>query len=197
MKASIDKMFPNTVHRNCRWHIMQLANAKCGVVLGRNPGMAEDFNDCIDFSFSPAEFEAKWALFLGKWPAAAAHSYFAKLYENRSKWVPCYFKHRFFPFLQSTQRSEGFNSVLKKYVNPHKSLLNFVKQYEKIQTHVLVKEGGNDYRTDFLSVKTWSPYPIEAHARRVYCRDIYLRFRDEFELIGRYNVEHFGDNFFR
>jgi hypothetical protein len=47
-------------------------------------------------------------------------------------------------FLHSTQRSEGFNPVLKRYVNPHNSILNFVKQYQKIQVHILVKEGGND-----------------------------------------------------
>ena len=63
---------------------------------------------------------------------AITHTHFEKLYEYRSTWVPCYFKHRFFPFLQSTQHSEGFNAVLKRYVNPHNSILNFVKQYEKI-----------------------------------------------------------------
>ncbi|KAM0840843.1 hypothetical protein ACQ4PT_059383 [Festuca glaucescens] len=130
MAVSIGRMFPNTCHWNCRWHLMQKAQHKCGPVLGRNPGLAEDFNECIDFSFTAEEFEAKWALFLAKWPAAAANSYFGTLYENRQMWVPCYFKHRFHPFLQSTRRSEGFNAVLKCYVNPHKSILNFVKQLE-------------------------------------------------------------------
>jgi hypothetical protein len=143
MKKSIGKMFPNTVHWNYHWHIMQKAQLKCGVIMGRNPGLAEDFNECIDFSFSPEEFEAKWALFVVKWPAAVAgDTYFATMFEHRASWVPCYFKHRVFPFLQSTQCSEGFNAVLKCYVNPHKSLLNFMRQYEKIQVHVLVKEGG-------------------------------------------------------
>jgi hypothetical protein len=198
MAVSIGRLFPSSVHRNCRWHIMQNAQLKCGPTLGRNPGLAEDFNDCIDFSFSPEEFEAKWALFVGKWPVVGgANSYFTTLYANRAKWVPCYFKHRFFPFLQSTQRSEGFNAILKRYTNPKKSILHFVQQYEKLQTHVLVKEGGNDYRTDCLELRPWSPFPVEEHAFKVYCRDIYLRFRNEFELIGRYNVLPFGCNFYK
>ncbi|KAM0886534.1 hypothetical protein ACQ4PT_029636 [Festuca glaucescens] len=84
------------------------------VSIGRmNPGLAEDFNDCIDFSLSPEEFEAKWALFVGKWPVVGgANSYFSTLYANRAK-------------------------------------------------------------------------------------DIYLRFRNEFELIGRYNVLPFGCNFYK
>uniref|UniRef100_A0ACD5YMS0 Uncharacterized protein n=1 Tax=Avena sativa TaxID=4498 RepID=A0ACD5YMS0_AVESA len=133
----------------------------------------------------------------GKWHAAARHSHFRELYDIKDKWVPCYFLHRVFPFLQSMQRSEGFHAVLKRYVNPHKSLLKFVKQYEKIQVHVLVKEGGNDYSTKFLEVQRWSPYPIEEHVFNVYCRYIYLKFRHEFELISTYNVSHFGGLYYR
>jgi hypothetical protein len=166
--------------------------------MGRNPGLAEDFNECIDFSFSLEEFEAKWALFVAKWPSTVAgHTYFATMYEHRASWVPCYFKHRFFPFLQSTQCSKGFNAILKRYVNPHKSLLNFVRQYEKIQVHVHVKEGGNDYRTDYLDLRPWSPFPVERQALQVYCQDIYLRFRNELELIRRYNVHPFGGNYYK
>ncbi|KAM0856302.1 hypothetical protein ACQ4PT_049219 [Festuca glaucescens] len=137
MAVSIGRMFPSSVHRNCRWHIMQNTQLKCGPTLGRNPGLAEDFNDCIDFSLSPEEFEAKWALFVGKWPVVCGvNSYFSTLYDNRAK-------------------------------------------------------------TDCLELRPWSSYPIEEHAFKVYCRDIYLRFRNEFELIGRYNVLPFGCNFYK
>ncbi|KQJ87711.1 hypothetical protein BRADI_4g13211v3 [Brachypodium distachyon] len=88
------------------------------------------------------------------------HADFTHLYNIRRTWVPCYFQDCFFPFLQSTQRSEGFNAVLKRYVNPHNSILNFVKQYEKIQVKILVKEGGNDYRTDHLTQATWNEFML-------------------------------------
>jgi hypothetical protein len=100
MRKSTRKMFPNTMHQNCHWHIMQKAQLKCGDIMVRNPGLAEDFNECIDFSFLLEEFEAKWALFVAKWLASVAgHTYFATMYEHRASWVPSYFKHRFFPFL--------------------------------------------------------------------------------------------------
>jgi len=60
----------------------------------------------------------------------------------------------------------------------------------------LGREGNNDYRTDELEVNPWSPFPIEKHALVVYTRDIYLRFRLEFELIGRYNVQTPGQNMY-
>ncbi|XP_040249684.2 protein FAR1-RELATED SEQUENCE 5-like [Aegilops tauschii subsp. strangulata] len=182
MAQSIKRKFPATIHRCCRWHIMKKAQEKLGPVLARNPDLVKDFNECIDFSSTPAEFERKWAALQLKYEGLM-HGHFEKLYEDRATWVPCYFKFRFFPFLQSTQRSEGFNAVLKRYVNPHKSILNFVKQYEKIQVHILVREGGNDYRTEHLEAQRWSRFPIERHAYKAYTRDIYVKFRTEFQMI--------------
>lgn len=92
------------------------------------------------------------------------HGNFEKLYEYRSTWVSCYFKYRFFPFLQSTQRGEGLSAALKRYVNTHKPILNFLKQYEKTQVHILVRTGGNDYRTKKLDTQRWSCFPGERHA---------------------------------
>ena len=173
---------------------MKKAQEKFGW-LCRNPGLSNDFNYCVDFSFTPDEFEQNWAGLMVKYEAMT-HTHFEKLYEYRSTWVPCYFKHRFFPFLQSTQRSEGFNTILKRYVNPHNSMLNFVKQYEKIQKHILAKECYNDYRTEHLEIELWSNFPIEKQAYKTYTRDLYRKFREEFELIGRYNAFQVGADVF-
>ncbi|XP_073357915.1 protein FAR1-RELATED SEQUENCE 5-like [Aegilops tauschii subsp. strangulata] len=164
MRQSIQSIFPTTVHRCCRWHIMKKAQEKVGWLLCRNPGLSDDFNYCVDFSFTPDEFEQNWA--------------------------------GFFPFLQSTQRSEGFNAVSKRYVNPHNSMLNFIKQYEKIQNHILAKEGCNDYRTEHLKIELWSNFPIEKQAYKTYTRDLYRKFREEFELIGRYKSFQVGADIF-
>ncbi|KAM3331235.1 hypothetical protein ACQJBY_027325 [Aegilops geniculata] len=195
MRQLIQSIFPTTVHRCCRWHIMKKAQEKVGWLLCRNPGLSDDFNKCVDFSFTIDEFEQNWTGLMMKYEAMT-HTHFEKLYEYRSTWVPCYFKHRFFPFLQSTQRSEGFNAVLKRYVNPHNSMLNFVKQYEKIQNHILAKEGCNDYRTEHLEIELWSNFPIEKQAYKTYTRDLYRKFREEFELIGRYNALQVGADVF-
>ncbi|XP_010229983.1 protein FAR1-RELATED SEQUENCE 5-like [Brachypodium distachyon] len=146
MRASIANVFPNTVHRNCRWHIMKKAQEKLGSFLGRRPAVSQDYNECVDMSMTPDEFEQKWATFLAK-HQLEEHADFAHLYNIRRTW-----------------------------------------QYEKIQVKILVKEGGNDYRTDHLTQATWSSYPIEKQAFATYIRDIYVKFRDEFMLTGRYNV---------
>ncbi|KQK13529.2 hypothetical protein BRADI_1g10750v3, partial [Brachypodium distachyon] len=195
MRASIAKVFPNTVHRNCRWHIMKKAQEKLGSFLGRRPELVAQFNEVVDYSLTPEEFEQSWAQMIAVHDVAS-NKHIAWLYNIRATWVPCYFKDCFFPFLQSTQHSEGFNAVLKRYVNPHNSILNFVQQYEKIHLKILVKEGGNDYRTDHVQVRPWSSYPIERQALNVYTRDIYYRFREEFEKIGRYDVRQLANDIY-
>ncbi|KAK1685552.1 hypothetical protein QYE76_046400 [Lolium multiflorum] len=196
MRNAIREVFFDTVHRNCRWHVMKKANEKLGPFLGRHPGLAEDFNECINESMSEDEFEARWEEMIAKWELAE-HETFLWLKKYAKFWVPCYYRHRFFPFLQSTQRSEGFNAVLKRYINPHNSIKHFVKQYEKLQQRILGKEGHNDFRTDELEPDPWSPFPIEKQALAVYTRPIYHRFRKEFALIGCYNVQPQGNNLYQ
>ena len=63
----------------------------------------------------------------------ADNTHMIDLYDLRTFFVPAYFMDSFFPFLQTTARSEGFNVVLKDYVNPHDNLFRFFKQYMKLQ----------------------------------------------------------------
>jgi hypothetical protein len=65
------------------------------------------------------------------------HGKLQALYDKRSYWVPAYFMHSFYPFLQTTQRNEGFNAVLKKYVSPSNSVIEFVRQYAAIQAKIM------------------------------------------------------------
>ena len=102
MAQSIKRIFPTGVHHSCRWHIMKKAQEKLGALLGRNPGLSKDFNDCVDFSLTLEEFEAGWAEPMLKYEAMT-DSHFETLYKYRETWVPCYFKHQFFP-LNSMQR---------------------------------------------------------------------------------------------
>ncbi|RLN22487.1 hypothetical protein C2845_PM07G03640 [Panicum miliaceum] len=125
MAATIAKVFTTSVHRNCRWHIMENARKRLGAFLDGKPGLADDFNDCVDNSFSIVEFESKWQAMLDKHEINDDER-FKHLYGMRYCWVPAYFMNNFFPFMQTTTRSEGFNVVLNRYVNPMNTILNFV-----------------------------------------------------------------------
>ncbi|XP_039778410.1 protein FAR1-RELATED SEQUENCE 5-like [Panicum virgatum] len=140
MKAAIAEVFVSSVHRNCRWHIMENSRKTMGAFLDSKGD----------------EFEQKWQAFLDKYELNNDER-FQHLYDMRHCWIPAYFMHRFFPFLLTTTRSKGFNAVLKRYVNPKNSILNFVQQYKKIQQRIFSKQ---DLQEAATAMKLSSSYYV-------------------------------------
>jgi hypothetical protein len=97
-----------------------------GPVLDDDEELEDDFKECMNYTMTPDEFEAKWSVIITKYNLQG-NVHFQRLYGMQSSSVPAYYMHCFYPFLQSTQRSEVFNAVLKKYVNPNMSVLHFVR----------------------------------------------------------------------
>lgn len=188
MRSGIDKVFPNARHRNCRWHIVGKATEELGPFLAKNEALRLEFNDIVNSSLTPEEFELRWNNMVQRY-GVQNHTKFAALYDKRSYWVPAYFMHSFYPFLQTTQRSEGFNSVLKKYVGPANSVVEFVKQYAAIQEKIMKAENKEEADTTLSTARTWCWHPIERQMSKVYTRNIYNRFQIEMQAIMSYNIK--------
>ncbi|KAG2546450.1 hypothetical protein PVAP13_9KG034281 [Panicum virgatum] len=171
MRCAIAQTFPNTNHRNCRWHIMDKFTGTIGPILDKDEKLEDDFKECMNYTVSPDEFEAKWSAMISKYNLQE-NVHFQRLYAIRS--------------------SFGFNAVLKKYVNPNMSVLHFVRQYQKIQDKCLVAQDGQDFRTDDKERRRWSRYPIEKHASTVYTKNLFYRFSKEFEKTAEYDVTSEG-----
>ncbi|XP_073357728.1 protein FAR1-RELATED SEQUENCE 5-like [Aegilops tauschii subsp. strangulata] len=103
-----------------------------GPFFADRPDLHKAFELCVDHSLTVEEFERSWMAMI-ETCQVQDHETLANLWEKRMYWVPAYFMQCFFPFLQTTQRSEGFNAVLKRYVSPGNSLLQFAKQYTALQ----------------------------------------------------------------
>lgn len=120
MKAAIQQVFPMTVHRNCRWHIMKKVQDKIGNFMARRDRLRQDFNVCVDNVVSVEQFGHKWNQMISK-HQVADNVHQQHLWGMRTCWVPVYYKDCFFPFLQTTAQSapsEGFNAVLKMLCQP-------------------------------------------------------------------------------
>ncbi|KAK1693506.1 hypothetical protein QYE76_010203 [Lolium multiflorum] len=143
--TAIQEMFPNSCHRNCRWHIMQNAQGSpLGPFMAKHEELRREFNEIVDYNLTPVEFENRWGEMIER-HGVSDNTDLAYLYEIRAKFVPAYFMDRFFPFLQTTARSEGFNAVLKRYVDPNASLLRFFKQYMKLQERIDITEDSHEF----------------------------------------------------
>jgi hypothetical protein len=187
MRAAIDAMFPGTIHRNCRWHIVDKATEEVGPSIAKIEGLREEINDCLNCSLTPHEFETRWNLMIVRYNLQNQRK-LAALYDKRSYWVPAYFMHNFYPFLQTTQRSEGFNVVLKKYVNPSNSVIEFVRQYDAIQAKIMKAEDKQEADSSLTTTRTWSWHPIEQQMSKIYTQNIYNRFQVEMQSSLSYNI---------
>ena len=119
------------------------------------------------------------------------------LWDNRKCWVPAYFMHNFFPFLQSTQRSEGFNAMLKRYVNPQNSLFDFARQYSAIQDKILNAENKEEVDTAGAEPELWGYNPVEKQMGKIYTRKNFFRFQRELKEATSYHYQHLGGSTYK
>ena len=170
---------------------MQKVQEKLGSFISKHEQLRLEFNEIIDHSLTVEEFEQAWAEMVQK-HGVADNKHFLDLYDLREYFVPAYFMHRFFPFLQTTARSEGFNVVLKKYVCPQDSLMCFFKQYMKLQEKIDMAEDSNEFVGQDRIVRLWSDYPMEKQILETYTLPIYDKFQIELRKITSYNIRDHG-----
>jgi hypothetical protein len=155
---------------------MQKVQKKLGPFIAKREDLRKDFNEVIDYSLSVEEFETKWAEMLVKHDIVE-NQHFFDIYDLRESFVPVYFKHRFFTFLQTTARIEGFNVVLKWYVNPYDRLLHFFKQYMKLREDIAMHEDAHEFAREDKIVRLWSEFPMEKQMMETYALPLYNRFQ--------------------
>ena len=142
------------------------------------------------------ELEEKWWKMLDD-HGQTDNEHFHWLWENRECWVPVYYMHDFFPFLQTTARSEGFNAVLKKYVNPNNSLVEFAKQYTAILEKVMVSVSKEHLETMYKEVETYSFNPLELQVQGLYTHNIFTKFQMEMKVKTDYRCDTLQDGSFK
>ncbi|XP_020183234.1 protein FAR1-RELATED SEQUENCE 5-like [Aegilops tauschii subsp. strangulata] len=125
------------------------------------------------------------------------HETLASLWEKQMYWVPAYFMQCFFPFLQTTQRSEGFNAVLKWYVSPGNSLLQFAKQYTALQQKILGSELQQEANTALKQPKLLTYLPMERQMSKIYTNTIFNKFQEEIKRASMYTAFQMDEHTFK
>jgi hypothetical protein len=152
---AIEAVFPESVHRNCIFHVFQLAKKHLGALLVEGHPFAEAFYSCVYGTDTEEQFEICWQQMLQN-HGKADNVHLQNMWINRRKWAPVYFRHCFFPFTSTTGRSEGLNSYFKTLIRPSDSVWNFVQQYELCQNLMLDREDNSGFIMETTVAPLWS-----------------------------------------
>ncbi|XP_047965985.1 protein FAR1-RELATED SEQUENCE 5-like [Salvia hispanica] len=129
MANAIGKVFPNSVHRLCVWHISKNATQHISHLLSDSRFKAK-FNKIMYEVEMENEMEQLWRDLCEEWNVGE-NKWLCNLYSLRHKWCPAFNRASFSAGIRSTQRSESTNNVFKHLSCKTMTLTEFVNHYEK------------------------------------------------------------------
>lgn len=147
------------------------------------------FEDTVYFSVTEDEFEMLWQKMISDFKLEN-NKYFNKMWNNRKRFIPVYYKNDFYPFIQSTGRSEGTNARFKDNVGPTYSLVSFLREYQRIIDVIRNKEEIDDNQSkQKMPKELYYGYTIEQQAVELYNWNIYLKFMNQLRQTESYKYK--------
>ncbi|XP_028084325.1 protein FAR1-RELATED SEQUENCE 5-like [Camellia sinensis] len=142
MREAIRRVFPNTRHRLCNWHL-----GKNVVSNVHKSGFAHAFKQCMDMEMNEAKFEHGWTRMVKKF-GLQTNSWVLETYEKRYMWAEAYMRGHFFAEMKSTQHSESINAYLNPFLQHKLKLYEFVRHYDRALARIRYNEAGDDAETN-------------------------------------------------
>nr|TKW20036.1 hypothetical protein SEVIR_4G059100v2 [Setaria viridis] len=163
--------------------------AEYGECVSFETTLAEMFEDTVYFSVTEDEFEMLWQKMISDFKLEN-NKYFNKMWNKRKIFIPVYYKNDFYPFIQSTGRSEGTNARFKDNVGPTYSLVSFLREYQRIIDVIRNKEEIDDNQSkQKMPKELYYGYTIEQQAVELYNWNIYLKFMNQLRQTESYKYK--------
>ncbi|RID47535.1 hypothetical protein BRARA_I04121 [Brassica rapa] len=185
MANAIVKVFPETIHRLCVWHIYVNAAKNLSRVFHGPDQFAMDFGKCVYDHEEEEDWLLAWSDMLNK-HKLTENKWLKNLFEVKEKWAMVYGRHTFTADMVSTQRSESMNSILKRYLKRNFDLLTFFKHYERVLDDRRYKELVADFGMMHTSPVLVVCVEMLQHAEEVYTPEVFTLFQKEYTVIGDY-----------
>ncbi|XP_010445346.1 PREDICTED: protein FAR1-RELATED SEQUENCE 5-like [Camelina sativa] len=185
MANAIVKVFPETKHRLCVWHIYQNAAKKLSHVFHGAEQFAMDFSKCVYDHEEEQDWLLAWSDMLEK-HKLTEDKWLKNLFELKEKWAMVYGRHTFTADMVSTQRSESMNNILKKYLKRSYNLLCFFGHYERVLEDRRYKELIADFNMMHTSPVLCANVEMLQHAQEVYTPEVFSLFQRQYIVIGDY-----------
>ncbi|XP_057444618.1 protein FAR1-RELATED SEQUENCE 5-like [Lotus japonicus] len=146
MKAALAKVFPESRHRLCLWHIIKKFPEKLAHIYHKQSIFKRDMKRCIRGSHSIQSFEEEWMRIMVEYNLKE-NEWLQGLYKIRESWIPIYNRSTFFAGMNTTQRSESINAFFDSFVDASTKLQEFVLTFEKAVESRLEAERKENYES--------------------------------------------------
>ncbi|XP_071709246.1 protein FAR1-RELATED SEQUENCE 5-like [Rutidosis leptorrhynchoides] len=174
---AIKKVFPNTRHRYCAWHIKKHETEHLRPLKARFSDFKEMYKQWVK-SHTTEEFEARWNVICDKYNLEG-HLWLNEKYNQRTLWAKVFLKDCFFAGMTTSGRSESIHSFFDGYVTSNTMLNEFVVQYDKAVECRRAAEEDEDFKTMNTKAVFSSVNPIEVKAGTRYTSKMFDVFQKE------------------
>ncbi|XP_061343474.1 protein FAR1-RELATED SEQUENCE 5-like [Gastrolobium bilobum] len=188
---AVSKVFPNSKHRFCMWHITKKFPEKLSHVYQQHATFKSDLNNCIHTKKSTQDFEDKWQRILDNY-GLHENEWLQSLYSIKASWIPIFNRSIFFAGMNTTQRSESINSFFDDFVTSGTTLKEFVEKYNQAVDARYDSFKKQDFESRHKERRLTLNMPLEEHAAKVYTRAIFTKFSDVLSHNFRLSKEKIG-----
>ncbi|RVX03571.1 Protein FAR1-related sequence 5 [Vitis vinifera] len=159
---SIKRIYPDSCHRLCAWHIQRNAFTNVHV-----KDFTNHFSKCMFMESTVEEFECAWNDMLEMFNLHG-HKWVTDIYAKRSRWEEAYLRGHFFAGMKSTQRALSrirHNEAKAEFETHHSSAVLTTKLYalEKYAGTVFTRQSFLKLRDEMKNAELFFSVSTENH----------------------------------
>nr|GEX89967.1 hypothetical protein [Tanacetum cinerariifolium] len=174
LRNTVVKMFPDSHHRLCVWHIIEKLLGKVLGDLAANTKFRKDFHKLVwNVYIGPEVFEQRWDDMITRYNLHE-NKWLSDMYANRERWVPSYFKEvPMHGLMKTTSRSESSNSFFQVYSHEGFTLVQFMLCFKSSMEKQRYTQRVLDNASNGSTPSIFTEFPFEKHACAVYTPSIF------------------------
>ncbi|KAF7129435.1 hypothetical protein RHSIM_Rhsim10G0083300 [Rhododendron simsii] len=162
---------------------------QCDEVYYKRSKFKKDMKKCIKGTYKKEDFEERWMLLM-KENGLESNEWLQGVFDIRESWVPVYNRDTFFAGMNTTEHNKGINSFFDGFVAHTSNLTEVVVKYEKALKRIVKRENDEDFESEHKFQIVNDHEFLLKHAAKVYTRNVFNKFKDEWSKVFYYKVEN-------